>query len=519
MIVELLRTQARRAPGKVFLRTEQGDHTYAEVHQRAGALAADLARHGIEPGEPVVALMGNSAELVFTWFAVNWLGGVHVPVNTALIGRGLAHAFQVTGARVAVVDADLLPNLLAVAPELPRLTTVVVHGAPQPPANRADLPVLAAFPESLTSARHPVPFPVDDLSPATMLFTSGTTGPSKACVLAHRYVVRQGQLHAQNLGFTADDVLYCPFPLFHVDAATLTVVAALATGATAAIGRRFSTSGFWADVRRFDATVMNFMGATLAMLWKQPAAAGDRDHRIRLGWGVPMPDWKAGWEERFGFPLYEIYGLTDGGICVYDPLDAPKRPGSCGRPIPEYELAIADQNGYHLPPGEIGEILIRAREPGLIMSGYHAMPEATAAAFHGDWLRTGDLGRQDADGFLYFIGRVKDAIRRRGENISAYEVEQIIESHPAVLEAAAIGVPSELSEEDVKACVVLRPGASITPEELADHCARTGARHMVPRYVEFLPSLPKTPTQKVEKLRLKQRGLTPQTHDLQKDRA
>lgn len=148
MIVELLRTQARRAPGKVFLRTEQGDHTYAEVHQRAGALAADLARHGIEPGEPVVALMGNSAELVFTWFAVNWLGGVHVPVNTALIGRGLAHAFQVTGARVAVVDADLLPNLLAVAPELPRLTTVVVHGAPQPPANRADLPVLAAFPES-----------------------------------------------------------------------------------------------------------------------------------------------------------------------------------------------------------------------------------------------------------------------------------------------------------------------------------------------------------------------------------
>ncbi|MET7463730.1 AMP-binding protein [Nonomuraea sp. NPDC005501] len=519
MIVELLQAQARRSPDQVFLRTERGDHTYAEVHRRAGALAADLGSRGIEPGEPVVALMDNSAELVFTWFAVNWLGAVHVPVNTALIGRGLAHTFQVTGARVAVVDAGLLPNLLAVAPDLPRLRTIIVRGAFQQPPHRSDLPALTAFPDAPTDTGHPAPRPVDDLSAAMMLFTSGTTGPSKACVLSHRYVVRQGQLHARNLGFTAADVLYCPFPLFHVDAATLTVMAALAVGATAAIGRRYSTSGFWAEVRRFDATVMNFMGATLAMLWKQPAAAGDRDHRIRLGWGVPMPDWKAGWEERFGFPLYEIYGLTDGGICVYDPLDAPKRPGSCGRPIPEYELAIADRSGTPLPPGEIGEILIRPREPGLIMSGYHAMPEATAAAFHGDWLRTGDLGHLDADGFLYFAGRAKDAIRRRGENISAYEVEQVIESHPAVLEAAAVGVPSELTEEDVKACVVLRPGAALTAEDLVEHCARTAARHMVPRYVEFLPDLPKTPTQKIEKFRLRQRGITPQTHDMQKDRA
>ena len=514
MIVELLQEQARRAPGKVFLRTEQGDHTYGEVHQRAGALAADLGRYGIEPGEPVVALMANSAELVFTWFAVNWLGGVHVPVNTALIGRGLAHAFQVTGARVAVVDAGLLPNLLAVAPELTRLTTVIVRGAFQWPPGRTDLPAFVPFPHGHAGADRPATCEVKDLSPAMMLFTSGTTGPSKACVLSHRYVVRQGQLHARNLGFTADDVLYCPFPLFHVDAATLTVMAALATGATAAIGRRYSTSGFWAEVRRFDATVMNFMGATLAMLWKQPATAEDRDHRVRLGWGVPMPDWKSGWEQRFGFPLYEIYGLTDGGICAYDPLDTPKRPGSCGRPIPEYELAIADRNGSPLPAGDIGEILIRPREPGLIMSGYHAMPEATAAAFHGDWLRTGDLGRLDADGFLYFAGRAKDVIRRRGENISAYEVEQTIESHPAVLEAAAIGIPSDLTEEDVKVCVVLRPGATLTARELIEHCARTAARHMIPRYVEFLPALPKTPTQKIEKFRLGQHGITPQTHDM-----
>jgi crotonobetaine/carnitine-CoA ligase len=519
ILAELLTARARRSPDTVFLRTEQGDITYSQADDHADRYAAGLVAHGAEPGAPVVALMGNSADAVFTWFAVARIGAVYVPVNTALVGTGLAHTFRVTRARVAVVDAELLPQLLAVVGELDDLTTVLVRGAipgdlPRQPASVcfADFALLGRPTEAPVPAAQQQPTP-NELDPAMMLFTSGTTGVSKACVLSHRYVVRQGELHAQNLGLTSNDVLYCPFPLFHLDAATLTVVAALTVGATAAIGTRFSASRFWDEVRSFDATVFNFMGATLTILWKQPSGTADRTHRVRLAWGVPMPDWKEAWEKRFGFPLFEVYGLTDGGVVAYDPLDTPRRHGSCGRIIPEYDVTIADTDGIPLPAGHTGEILIRPREPGTVMSEYYGMPDATAEAFRGGWLHTGDLGRLDRDGYLYFCGRAKDGIRRRGENISAFEVEQIVESHPGVLEAAAIGVPSELTEEDLKVCVVLRPGTQLSAEELIAHCAQRSAAYMVPRFVEFLPELPKTPTQKVEKFRLKEAGVTPATWD------
>ncbi|NIY69278.1 AMP-binding protein [Streptomyces malaysiensis] len=515
-LADMLAAQARRTPDTVFLRTRQGDVTYAEADGHTDRYAAGLAGLGARHGTPVVALMRNSADAVFTWFAAARLGAVYVPVNTALVGAGLVHTFRVTRARVAVVDADLLPQLLAVIGELDLLCTVLVRGAD--PGALTQRPRSIRFVDFALLGRHPRPpvpdtSPTDELAPAMMLFTSGTTGPSKACVLSHRYVMRQGELHAKYLGLTGGDVLYCPFPLFHLDATTLTVVAALDAGATAAIGVRFSASGFWDEVRSFDATVFNFMGATLTILWKQPPGAADRAHRVRLAWGVPMPDWKAEWEQRFGFPLFEVYGLTDGGVVAYDPLDTPGRPGSCGRIIPEYEVAVADGDGTPLPRGHTGEILIRPREPGTVMTEYYGMPDATAEAFRGGWLHTGDLGHLDHDDYLYFHGRAKDGIRRRGENISAYEVEQIVESHPGVLEAAAIGVPSELTEEDVKICVVLRPGAQLSAEELIAYCALRSAAYMVPRFVEFLPELPKTPTQKVEKFRLKEAGVTKATWD------
>jgi carnitine-CoA ligase len=488
ILAELLARQAQRTPEKVFLRTAEGDFTYCEVREKTETLAAGLKDHGAKPGEPVIVFMRNSADAVFTWFAVNRLGAIHVPINTALVGAGLQHTFRTTKAAVAVVDEELLPQLEPFLPE-----TVIVRGAD------ARFTSLAALP---SRAIPPMPEP-DELDPSVMLFTSGTTGVSKACVLSHRYVRRQGEIHTHYLGLTEHDVLYCPFPLFHVDAVTLTVVAALTVGATAAIGTRFSASRFWDEVRRFEATVFNFMGATLTILWKQPPGPDDRDHRVRMAWGVPMPAWQEQWEKRFGFPLMEIYGLTDGGIPAYDLLDGPKPPGSCGKVIPEYQVAT----------GAGGEILIRGREPGLVMTEYFQMPDATTEVLRDGWLHTGDLGRLDDNGFLYFIGRAKDGIRRRGENISAYEVEQVVESHPSVLEAAAIGIPSELTEEDVKVCVVLRPGVSLTPEELAEHCARNSAAYMVPRYIEFVARLPKTPTEKVEKFRLRQAGITPGTWD------
>lgn len=507
---------AARSPHAVFVRTVHGELTYRDADERAGHLAAGLRDLGVERGSIVALLMDNSLEQVLVWFALNRLGAVHAPLNTALIGAPLEHALRVCEAVVLVADAHYLSAVERVRGQLPRLRRLVVNGGP-------DLTV-GAVPVTVRLAdlqAHPDAAPVcevADLEPATMLFTSGTTGPSKACVLSHRYLVRQGELHAAHLGLRADDVLYCPFPLFHVDAATLTVSAALSLGATAALGARFSVSGFWDEVRAFDATVFNFMGATLSLLWKRDPDPHDRDHRVRLAWGVPMPQWRHAFEERFGFPLRQVYGSTDAGISVYDPVEGPQKLGAAGRVVKEYDVQVCDPDGRPLPLGTVGEIVVRGREPGLVMNGYHGMPEATAEVVRDGWVRTGDVGSLDGDGYLTFQGRITDSIRRRGENISAFEVEQLVATHPKVLEAAAVGVPSQLTEEELKVVVVLKEGQTCTAEELYRHCTEVAPRHMVPRYLEIVARLPKTPTEKVEKFRLKEPPFTAGTWDSEQQR-
>ena len=346
-----------------------------------------------------------------------------------------------------------------------------------------------------------------------LLYTSGTTGRSKAAMIPHRFVLGHARLVIEGLGLRPDDVLYCPYPMYHLDAAVMTIAPALLLRGVAAIGERFSVSRYWDEMRAFKATVFDFMGATLTMLWKQPPSPRDREHAARLGWGVPLPAWAPEFEARFGCRLVELYGSTEAGVMIYTPLDEPRRPGSCGRPIGPFEVALQDEDGFTLGPGATGELVIRAQEPGLLMAGYYGMPEASLEAFRNLWFHTGDLLRQDADGYLYFVGRRKDMVRRRGENISAAEVEQVIESHPAVLSCAVYGVPSELTEEDVMACVVLSPGERPDAPALVAWCATRMARFMVPRYLRFAASLPKTPTDKVEKFRLQQMGVTADTYD------
>ncbi|GLZ09266.1 ATP-dependent acyl-CoA ligase [Actinomadura sp. NBRC 104412] len=526
-ITAMLAERAEAIPDAAFLRTADGDLTYAEAQAKAATLAGSLRRAGVRPGTTVALLMHNSLEQVIVWFALARLGAVHVPVNTALVGARLVHVLRVAEPAIVVVDDSLQAPLADVLAELESVRTLIVHRtpggatAPRPAAPPAGRMERLDLPDLIDGGDHAPVHRGDDLGAATMLFTSGTTGVSKACVLSHRYLARQGQIHAAQFGFRADDVLYSPFPLFHVDAATLTVVAALSAGATAALGRRFSASRFWDEVRAFDASVFNFMGATLTILWKREPTPADRDHRVRLAWGVPMPDWRDAWERRFGFPLFQVYGLTDAGVPVYDPIDGTRRTGTCGRVIDPYEVRIAPlapgaSDGPSPEPG-VGEILVRGREPGLTMTRYHGMPEATAETIDEDgWVRTGDLGSLDPDGYLTFHGRRSDSIRRRGENISAYEVEQLVDSHPAVLESAAVGVPSELTEEDVKVCVVLKPGAELTPDRLHRYCRDNAPAFMVPRYIEFVDALPKTPTEKVEKFHLKRQGVTPATWDAER---
>lgn len=502
-----LEDRARRTPDRTFLATPgRTPVTFGELNACANRLANGLRDAvSVTSGECVEIMSRNSNEFVEASYALKKLGAIEVAINTDFRGPGLAHMLNLTRARVLIVGADLLPAVEAIAGELPHLREVVVHAGE------------AGATETLT----PGPgwsvrllrdiYADDDTNPpadrhhdvAAVLFTSGTTGPSKGCILSQRYALVNAQSHVDALELGEDDCLYNPFPLYHLDASYLCVLPAILTGCRAAVSR-FSASRFWDEIREVGATVFDFMGATLTIIAKQEPRADDADNPVRLAWGVPMPDPESrrALEERFGLRLVHLYGLTDGGVPCWESIHDPEPPGSCGKVGPHWELEIVDPDGAEVPAGEQGEIVIRPRTPGAIMDGYWGMPEQSLGAFRGLWLHTGDIGRKDDAGHVFFVSRQSDAIRRRGQNISTWEVEQVVNAHPAVAESVAYGIPSELSEEEVKIAVVLRDGAGLTEAELRDFCAARMAAYMVPAYVDFRAEIPKTATGKPQRFKL-----------------
>jgi crotonobetaine/carnitine-CoA ligase len=336
--------------------------------------------------------------------------------------------------------------------------------------------------------------------------------------LSHRWFTKICETTARYWGFNSRDVFYSPFPLYHIDALAITVTPALYHATTAAIGVRFSVRRFWDELRRFDATVFDFMGSTLALLWKAEPRPDDRDNPARLGWGVPLPDFAPAFEERFGCALIDCYGSTDVGLPVCGVPGEPKPPGACGRAAEGCEVAILSPEGERLPPGQSGEIAVRTDEPHALMEGYAGDPEATLRTWRGLWHHTGDRGRLDDRGYLYFESRLGDSIRRRGENVSAQELEELVQAHADLVEAAAIGVPSELTEDDIKVAAIARPGVGLDAPALARWLAERLPRYMTVRYVELVDDLPRTDTQKVMKTALRARWRTPRTWDAEQAR-
>lgn len=515
---EELRAAARETPDRTFLRMQGVELSFSQVNALSDTLAQTLAAQGVVRGDRVSLMLPNCAEFVVIWFALAKLGAVTAPVNTAFRGQVLRNAIDLVDSRLLFVHASLRAQWQEQVPVLATVRRLVLVGG-EASWDNAGTEVLHY--DELLRAATPGSVPETAVAPSDLcllLYTSGTTGRSKAAMMAHRFVLSQADGVIAGLGLHSDDVLYCPYPLFHLDAAVMTVAPALRLRCVAAIGERFSVSRYWDEMRAFRATVFDFMGATLTMLWKQPPSPHDLDHQARLGWGVPLPAWAPAFEARFGCRLVELYGSTEVGAILYTPLDEPRRPGACGRAGPLWDAQLHDTEGFPVPVGAVGELVVRPLAPDALMRGYYGMPEATLEAFRQQWFHTDDLLRQDADGFFYFVGRNKDIVRRRGENISAAEVEMGLETHPDVLETAVYGVPSEMTEEEVMACVVPRPGSALTADALVGHAARVMARFMVPRYIRFVGALPKTPTDKVEKFRLIQDGITADTWDGEKHR-
>ena len=472
-------------------------------------MANALAELGLTRGDKVAILLPNGPEFLAVWFGAARAGLIEVPLNVGLRGDLLAYALNQADCRALVVTCEWVPRVNAVASRLDTLRHVIVVGGETTsalPATRFD-DLLSA-----DAARPSVRVAPEDTS--VFLFTSGTTGPSKAVVLSHSANFHLAASTVEVMEYEQDEVLFSAFPLYHINAKYTTILAAMVLDrGTAVLHDRFSASSFWDICRAEDVTAINFMGALLLMLSKQPERPDDRNNPVRKGFGAPAPPAIAPrFEQRFGVVLLEVYGSTEVGTVTAN-RPGHRRLGSCGRAVSGFEVEIRDEDGRSSLPGTPGEIVVRPRGPHMIIEEYYGMPEATEAAFRDGWFRTGDRGVCDAEGWFTFLDRTKDAIRRRGENISSWEVEQVLNDHPAIEETAVIGVPSELTEEEVLAVVKLKDGLDLAPEAILDHAQERLPHFAVPRYVRFVSELPKNPQQRIQKFLLREQGVTGETWD------
>lgn len=505
----LLQRQSALFGARPLLRVAGRQWTHGDAAQAAAVRAGALARAGVVRGDRIAVMCGNRIEFLETFLGAGWLGASVVPVNTASMGPQIEYFLANSETKLLVIEAGFLERLKTADLGRTALREVWVVGE----ADAAwELPAgvhVSRYPEGAEAI---APAAVQPGDPLAILYTSGTTGPAKGVICPHAQYFWWGLNTAEVLGIGRDDVLCTTLPLFHINALN-TFAQAAVTGAEVVFEPRFSASGFWPSMRANGATVVYLLGAMVPILLAQPEGEGERDHRVRtgLGPGVPSAAGQA-FKARTGVSLLEGYGSTETNFAIATAPDSP-RGGVMGWLRPGFQARVADEDDAELPPGEAGELLLRADEPHAFASGYFNMPEKTVEAWRNLWFHTGDRVVRDADGAFRFVDRIKDAIRRRGENISSFEVEQVLLSHPGVASCAVYPVRSELAEDEVMAALVAREGALIEPAELVRFCESRLPYFAVPRYIDVLADLPRTENGKVQKFKLRERGVGPQTWD------
>lgn len=509
----LLEQQAELRGDRTYVLFESGETwTFAEALTEARRSAHALAAIGVGAGDRVAAWSPTVPASLRAWFGANLLGAVSVHLNTAY--RGPVLEAMIAGSRVKVLVAHrgLLERLDEIA--LPSVETVIVVGGPAAPlANHPGVRVLAE--SALTSDDDsPVDVVVEAWDTQTILFTSGTTGPSKGVLSSYAHL-RECAVAGGTFGHFGgeplpEDRFYLCFPLFHTTGLA-TIYAMLIVGGSIVIDAAFSTQTFWSRIRETGCTLTWINMVMANFLMKEPESDRDHDHpltRLMLG---PLTNDSPMFAKRFGVDFYGIFHQTEVSFPLITELNPPIP--CAGRLRPGVEARIVDEHDHELPVGEVGELVLRTDDPWTMTHGYDGMPEATVAAWRNGWWHTGDAVRVDEDGVYYFVDRFKDCIRRRGENISSFELEAIVTTHPGVHQAAAIGVPSELSDEDVLVAVVPTDGATIDPAELVEFLIPRMAHFMVPRFVRVVEALPMTLTNKVQRAELRAQGVPPGTFD------
>jgi carnitine-CoA ligase len=478
------------------------EHTRRSLRAAALAWAAELTRAGVRPGDRVAVLSAGRMEVVEAFFGVSYAGGINVILNSFLKGPMLVHQLNLTEPRVLLVDDAGAAAVAAVAAELTHRPLVVSLGASERPG--AD--VTTAVPVARRS---------DD--PATIVFTSGTTGRSKGCVMSHRYVVEAGRRMAQHFPLGTDELYYTPYPMFHIGGQCAGLSFALGAGASIAFDAEFHASTFWDRVRELGATYSQGTGAIGMALLARSGSPRDRDNPLRRASFIPMTrEAQQAFAERFAVRVVsEWYGQTEmSPICINTAWRESGCAGSMGLPLPDVEVRVVDEKDDPVAPGRAGELIVRPRRSGIMFSGYWAQPDRTVEAWRDLWYRTGDIVLEEPDGSLSFIDRKSDSVRRSGENVSCYEVEQVLLRLAGVAKTAVHAVPAELIEDEIKAWIVLEDGASLGPREVFEHCSTRLPYFAIPRYLEFTAELPVNAMGKVLKDSLRTAGMTERQHDL-----
>jgi len=509
-----LRRQAEQIPERAFLVSGDQSYSYGRVNELANAAARSLGKLGIGRGDTLALLMDAGPEAVWLALGANKLGAAWVPTNTDYKGAWLLDSLRRSRARVLVVDARLLPRLAELGDELP-FEALIVRGEGEEVVSRCTVQPL----EALVASPGPEP---DDAGlhygdTAAILWTSGTTGPAKGVMQSHNVWIKAALNGARTSGVREGDLIYSCLPLYQSAAWVANLFRALVTGIPCALDAHFSASAFWDRCRAYGATMVFTLGAMHIFLWRAPRRPDDADNPVRVASMIPMPaQLEEPFKERFGIEsITQGYGQSEVMTLLARTPGRSWKPNCLGEPQAGIEVCLLDDEDRAVPAGAVGEICVRPTEPYAIFNGYWQDPEATLRSFRNLWYHTGDLGRRDEEGDWFFVDRKADFIRYKGRNLSSFAVEAAVSAHPDVVEVAAHGVPSDEleSEAELKVCVVRKEGATLSAVELARFVNETAPYFFVPRYVEFLAELPHTPTGRVQKYKLRQRGVTPETWD------
>lgn len=513
LVGQRLRERARDLPGDTFWVV--GDHraTYAEADASSDRLAAGLAELGVSKSDRVAVLSANRPEYLEAIFALAKLGAIQVPINAFLRGDFLQHQLHETETTFAIADGPGASVLRGIQGRVPSLKKVVTLES----TDSVDLDIESVpYEEAIASTGEVPPLELSPADPVSIMYTSGTTGRSKGCILSHAYYMHMGSQLRSLLELREGDRFYVPLPLFHAYAQIISVMGTLNEGLSLVIEPQFSATATLDRWIETGATIFNGIGMMPVAMMQLAETERDRAHNVRTGLCVPLPPAiHDQFMARFGVDLHSnVYGQTESfPITLSSPSES--KPGSIGRAAPLAEVAVVDDDDNPLPPGEVGEIVVRPRVPSGIYSGYWRQPEFTINTWRNLWHHTGDSGKRDSDGYFYFVDRKQDALRRRGENISSIEVETALMKHPMITHAAVVAVPSTMTEDEMLACIVPAEEADLEPEELFQFFKKELPYFVVPRFVRIISSLPMTPTLKVQKHILRAEGVTSETWDFE----